>query len=83
MWNQTIRQSFSNFFNSWHTEQSAKTVKAHHQFLRRDFIIKKTNIKNAFKSSIAKILIIVLFFKIMLIMDIDDFFIPQFLFASF
>jgi hypothetical protein len=36
-----------------------------------------------FKSSIAKILITVLFLKIMLIMDFDDFFIPQFFLASF
>jgi hypothetical protein len=32
-----------------------------------------------FKSSVAKILIVVLFLKIMLIMDFDNFFIPQFL----
>jgi hypothetical protein len=36
-----------------------------------------------FKSSIAKILIIVLFFKIILIMDFEDCFIPKFFLASF
>jgi hypothetical protein len=36
-----------------------------------------------FKSSIAKILIILLFLKIMLIVHCDDFFIPQFFLASF
>jgi hypothetical protein len=61
MWNQAIRQSFSNFFNSRHTKQSTKNVKAHHQFLWREFIIKKGNIKNVFKSSTAKIIITVIF----------------------
>jgi hypothetical protein len=36
---------FSTFFNSEHTEQGAKNVMAHHQFLRRDFIIKKREIR--------------------------------------
>jgi hypothetical protein len=36
-----------------------------------------------FKSSIAKILIIMLFLKIMMIVDFGDYFIPQFFLASF
>jgi hypothetical protein len=58
--------------NSRHTKQGAKIVKAHHQFLRRDFIIKIMSINILFKSSIAKILIIVLFLKIMLITDFQN-----------
>jgi hypothetical protein len=69
-----------------HPQQSSSTHgtpnKAHHQFLRRDFTIKKMSNKIVFKSSVAKILIIVLFLKIILIMYFADFFIPQFSLAS-
>jgi hypothetical protein len=37
----TIRRSVPQFFSSRHTEKGAKIVKAHHQFLRRYFIIKR------------------------------------------
>jgi hypothetical protein len=54
------KQRFSTFLNSRHTAQGAKIVKAHNQFLRRVFIIEKTGNKVMFKSSTAKILIILL-----------------------
>jgi hypothetical protein len=60
-----------------------RIVKAHHQFLRRDFIIIKTINKIVFKISITKILSIVLFLKIILIMDFDNFCIPHFCLTSF
>lgn len=44
---------------------------AHHQYLR--ILPLKTNNEIVFKRSIAKILIIMLFLKIMLIIDLDDF----------
>jgi hypothetical protein len=62
--------------------QGTRIVMAHHQFLRRDFIIKMSN-KTVFNSSIAKILIIVLFLKIMLFMDFNNFCIPHFFLTSF
>jgi hypothetical protein len=77
------RRDFFNHFKSWHTEKGAKIVKAHHQFLRKDFIIKKkTSNKIVFKSSVAKFLITVLFFKIMLIIDFD-YFLFNFFLTSF
>jgi hypothetical protein len=49
----------------------------------KDFVIKKMSNNIVLKSSIAKIIIIVLFLKIMLIMDFDNFLVPQFFLASF
>lgn len=49
-----------------------RTVEAHHQFFRERFII-KTSHKIVFNSSIAKILRIVLFIKIMMVMDFNNF----------
>jgi hypothetical protein len=72
-----IDHSFSTIFNPRHVEKGAKIVKAHHQFLRRVFIIKKTSNKIVFKSSIAKILITVLFLK----NNVDHGF-PRFFFYS-
>jgi hypothetical protein len=65
-------QSFSTFFYSRHTEQRAKTVRAHCQFLRGDFIV-KASIKVAFKYFITRLLTIVLFIKIILIMNFRRF----------
>jgi hypothetical protein len=72
---QPVDQSFSTFFSKWHTEQGAKIVNARHKFLKERFYhLKKTSNKITFKSSTAKILITVLFLKIMMIMNFDDFF---------
>jgi hypothetical protein len=74
---------FSNFLNSRHTEKRTKIFKAEYQFLRRELIIKIPSNKIVFRSSITKILIILLFLNIMLITDFHDFFIARFLFACF
>jgi hypothetical protein len=79
----TLEQTFSAFFNSRYTEQGAEIVKAHHQFLREILSLKTSN-EIMFKIPIAKILIIVLFLKIMLIMDFyDSLFLDIFLFFFF
>jgi hypothetical protein len=62
-----LEQRFSTFFISQYTEQGAKIVKAHQSFFKERFYHYKMSIQIVFKSAIAKILIIVLFLKIMLI----------------
>jgi hypothetical protein len=61
-------------FSTYITMNKALKLSRHTiNFLRGDFIITKMSSNIVFKSSIAKILIIVWLLKIMLIMDFDDF----------
>lgn len=61
-------------FSTYSTMNKALKLSRHTiSFLRRDFIVTKTSSKIVFQSSVAKILIIAVLLKIMLIMDFDDF----------
>jgi hypothetical protein len=80
----TVFRGFNSYIRQWtflesqHTEQGARIVKAQRKDFEERPHHKRTSNNIVFKSSIAKILTIVIFLKIIFIMDFDDF-----LFRSF